>query len=266
MDPRDTHEALPGLRSTLHSGETLFGAWLQLESPLVAEVLGAAGFDWVGIDTQHGLIGYPGLLAMLQALSISGTPALVRVSTNSAAEIGRALDAGAQGVIIPLVETAEQAARAVAACRYAPEGSRSWGPLRPAIANASYGVREGNAHAACVVMVETKAGAENVEAIVGVEGVDGVLVGPADLSVSLGGPPSATLATPINAALVQRVRRACDARGIGMAGLAGTPADIPEYLDAGCRFVAVYRDLPSVKSAAATGLAAGRAAIAAKAD
>ena len=106
------------LRATLEADGPALGAWLQMPNPIAAEAVGRLGFDWIGIDTQHGMIGYESMLAMLQAIAVSGTPAIVRVSTNDLAEIGRALDSGAQGVIVPLIETAEQAARVVDAMRY----------------------------------------------------------------------------------------------------------------------------------------------------
>jgi 4-hydroxy-2-oxoheptanedioate aldolase len=107
------------LRAALSTCEPLFGAWLQMPNPIAAEAVGHLGFDWVGIDTQHGLIGYETMLSMLQAIAVSGTPAVVRVSGNIPGEIGRALDSGAQGIIVPLIETPEAAAQAADACRAA---------------------------------------------------------------------------------------------------------------------------------------------------
>jgi 4-hydroxy-2-oxoheptanedioate aldolase len=247
-------------RAALRSGDVLLGAWLQLPSPLVAEALGSLGFDWMGIDTQHGLIGYPELRTMLQALSISGTPALVRVSGNDPAEIGRALDTGAGGVIVPLVESADAAAAAVAACRYAPDGQRSWGPIRPALADPSIGPADGDAQVACVVMVETLRGVENVEEITAVPGVDGVLIGPADLAVSLGGLPTPTLTDQGKGPYVERIVRACRRREVAVGGLAPTAEHVADFVAAGCRFVVAYRDVQGLMTAAGGALATARAA------
>ncbi|UGS38972.1 HpcH/HpaI aldolase family protein [Capillimicrobium parvum] len=253
-----TGTAPPQFRAALASDQPLFGAWLQLESPLVAEAIGHVGFDWVGIDTQHGMIGYTGMLSMLQALAISGTPSIVRVSTNDQGAIGRALDSGAHGVIVPLIESADAAARAVAACRYPPDGVRSWGPIRPSLADPGVGVRDGDMRAACIVMVETRAGVEHVEEIARVPGVDGILVGPADLGISLGGSPGETLTSEVNDASVREIARACRDAGVAMGSLAPSPQRVDEYVRAGCRFVAAHRDLQSMMTAAVDALTVAR--------
>ena len=117
-------------RADLRDGTTRLGALLTVADTLTAEVLGRSGFDWVGIDMQHGALAEDALFPALQALSSCDTPALVRVRWNEPATIMRALDFGAAGVIVPMVESAEQAAFAVSACRYPPTGVRSWGPVR----------------------------------------------------------------------------------------------------------------------------------------
>ena len=106
------------------------GAWCSIGSSYVVEVLGSCGFDWICIDLQHGFAGVESLLPMVQAAAITQTPALVRVPRLDAGMIGRALDAGAAGVIVPMVNSAAEARAAVAACRYPPDGIRSWGPAR----------------------------------------------------------------------------------------------------------------------------------------
>ncbi|MDO8210230.1 HpcH/HpaI aldolase/citrate lyase family protein [Conexibacter sp. CPCC 206217] len=250
---------MAGLRTALRDGPPLVGAWLQLESPMAAEIAGRLGFDWVGIDTQHGLIGYDGMLRMLQALSIGGTPALVRVPSAEPAAIGRALDSGAAGVIVPLVETAEQAVTAVAACRYPPAGRRSWGPIRLALAG-GYTPQEADRDVACIVMVETRRGAEAAAQIAAVEGVDGVLIGPSDLALSLGGAPTAALTDAVNAPFVRPIFDACAVAGVAVGAIAPSPAHVAAYLDAGCQLVSAYRDVQGMTAAAAEALAAARAA------
>ena len=136
------------LRTSL-GGATLIGFWASIPSPLTIEVTAAAGPDYVVVDQQHNAVGPAELLALLQAIQAGGAPSLVRVAANDAFVIGNALDLGAHGVIVPMVEDAEQAARAVSACRYAPEGVRSFGALRgPGPAPAPV----------CLVMIETRAG------------------------------------------------------------------------------------------------------------
>ena len=246
------------LREALASGRPLVGAWLQTPNPISAEVAGLSGVDWVGIDTQHGLIGYDTLLHMLQAIAISGTPAVVRVSSNDAGEIGRALDSGAQGVIIPLIETAAQAAQAAAACRYPPRGGRSWGALRPSLRYPEYTPAFGDDYVVCFAMVETVAGVENIDAIAAVEGVDVVYIGPSDLASSAGMPPQLALTDPDHRMLVERIAAACRKAG-RWSGMHPPTADVSWYIEQGFRMFPIYRDLPALQAGLATALAEARA-------
>jgi len=143
------------LRELWERGEPTLGGWCVIPSPFAAELMGRAGYDWICIDTQHGLIGYDQMLPMLQALSATGTPAFVRVPSNHPADIMKALDAGAQGVVVPLVNSSEQARRAVDACRYPPLGGRSWGPTRASLQVSGFGTESANRAVVCVVMIET---------------------------------------------------------------------------------------------------------------
>src|SRR5471030_3027552 len=169
-------------------GEPSVGAWLSLGNVHTAELIANAGFDWLVIDMQHGLIPYADMLRMLPAISTTETTPLVRVSGNNLPEINKALDAGAMGVIVPLVNTAEEAAAAVSACRYPPDGTRSFGPTRAALYGGRGYATEANGQIACIVMIETQAGLDNLDAIVSTPGVSGVYVGPADLALALGLP------------------------------------------------------------------------------
>ena len=161
--------------------EKSLGVWLSLAETHTAETLAHQGFDWLCIDLQHGLTDYGDLTRLLPALSNSSTTPLVRVAANQAAQIGKALDAGAQGVIVPMVSTVGEAERAVSACRYPPQGLRSCGPIRAAMSEGIGYLQTANAQVACVVMIETEEGLRNVEAIAAVEGVDAASgVGKAD--------------------------------------------------------------------------------------
>jgi 4-hydroxy-2-oxoheptanedioate aldolase len=245
------------LRDELSTGRTLLGAWLQTPNPVSAEAAGLAGFDWVGIDTQHGLIGYDTLVHMLQAVAIGGTPTVVRVSGNIPGEIGRALDSGAQGVIVPLVETAEAAARAASACRYPPRGTRSWGAWRPALHNAAYSPAMGDEQAVCFVMVETVTGVENIDEIAAVPGVDVVYVGPSDLASSAGLPPQLTLTDPRHRALVETIAAACR-RADRWCGIHPATPDVAWYREQGFNLVPIYRDLPAFQEGCQAALAEAR--------
>lgn len=247
----------PSLREALATGRPLPGAWLQMPNPIAAEAVGHLGFDWVGIDTQHGLIGYETLLSMLQAIAVSGTPAVVRVSGNIPGEIGRALDAGAQGIIVPLVETPEEAARAADACRYPPRGHRSWGAMRPAFTNSPYSPAVGDDLAVCFAMVETVAGVERIDDIAAVDGVDVVYVGPSDLASSAGLAPMLALKDPQHRKLVERIAEACNRAGT-WSGIHPPSPDISDYVGMGFNLLPVYRDLPALQEGASAAIATAR--------
>jgi len=221
----------------------VYGAWCSIPAPLNAEILAAAGFDFLLLDCQHGGIDYSDLLPMLQAIG-SSTTALVRVAANEAHLIGRALDAGAGGVIVPMVSTAEEAARAAAACRHVPHGFRSWGPLRSQMFLGTE-VAHINREVLCLVMIETEEGIANADEICAVEGVDGIFVGPADLGLSLGVPPGSTDGAERVDAAIETVVQACQRAGI-VPGIAFGA----EFVDRGFRLVTVASDLALLWSAA----------------
>jgi 4-hydroxy-2-oxoheptanedioate aldolase len=134
---------------------------------------------------QHGLIDYATMVSGLIAMDAGGGTGVVRVPANDAAAIGKALDAGAHGIIVPLIETAEEAAAAVSACRYPPAGRRSYGPVRSHL-RIGPDPKDANSRVACIVMIETASALANIEAICATPGLDGVYVGPNDLGLALG--------------------------------------------------------------------------------
>jgi 4-hydroxy-2-oxoheptanedioate aldolase len=241
--------------------ETVLGYWAVLDNPVGTERLARTGYDYVALDAQHGLIGYSGLLRGLTAIDAAGgCVGLVRVEANDITPIGRALDAGAAGVIVPLINTAADAAAAVAATRYPPVGIRSYGPMRsglrigpePALANRSVVV---------LAMIETPQGLANVEEIAATPGLDGLYIGPSDLTLAVGGatPSDAAVADVFDKALT-RVRNACEAAGItaGIHSASGTIAS--RRLAEGFTFVSIASDLTHLEQAARDHLAAARGA------
>lgn len=174
------------LRSLLQAGTTAYGTATALPHPFAMEQVARSGFDWVFIDMQHGLATYRDLPELCMTLRTHGVTPLVRVpyADNSGAQ--RALDAGAEGIIFPYIEDADGAREAAIACRYPPEGIRSFGPYR-----APYGadLPLANADVLCLVMIESTGGLARVDEITRTPGVDGVFVGPNDLSISMGGGP-----------------------------------------------------------------------------
>ncbi len=162
------------------------GVWLNMADSQVTEIATAAEYDWVCIDLQHGLAEMSDLPRLLPIVEKTGTFKMVRVLSNDAAVIGRVLDLGADGVIVPMIDTVEQAAAAAAACRYPPTGSRSCGPTRAMAYDPKY-LAHANDAVMCVVMIETAEGFANVSEIAALPGVDALFVGPVDLSFSLTG-------------------------------------------------------------------------------
>ena len=163
------------------TGRRAIGAWLTVGSSFTAETMARAGLDCVVVDLQHGSVGWADLGAIIQAIDGAGSCAVVRVPWNDQPSIMRALDFGAAGVIVPMVSTPQEARSAADAVRYPPHGVRSFGPTR------GYYVDDPNRiEPACLVMIETKAGLENIAAIAATPGVDGLFVGAADLGLDLG--------------------------------------------------------------------------------
>jgi len=241
-------------------GEPSVGAWLSVGNVHTAELLAGAGFDWVCVDLQHGLIDYNDLLRMLPAISTTETTPLVRVSGNNLPEINKVLDAGAMGVIVPLVNTPEQAAAAVSACRYPPDGTRSFGPTRAAVYGGRGYAAEANGQIACIAMIETQEGLDNLDAIVATPGLGGVYVGPSDLALSLGLPPRGDTDEPSHLAAVERILATCKRlkvpAGIHTGGLEWSRRRLAMGFD----FVTLGTDIGFMMQAVTADLAAVRTA------
>lgn len=245
-----TTEAHPNrLRQTLESGRAAVGLACHTGDPHVAETLAMAGFDYLYLDQQHSVGGLASPVEMLRATARTGTTALVRVAANDPVLIGRALDAGAEGVIVPNVESADDARRAAAAAHYPPAGVRSWGPTRSA-----YGLGPNpatvNGQVLCLVMIETAEGVARAKEITAIAGVHGVYVGPGDLAVSLGLDPVTGPRSERHRAAVTEIVTACTTAGIA-AGITGNPV---AETGRGFRMVTAGSDVGFLKD----GLAAAR--------
>ena len=222
-------------------GQTV-GAWLTQPGGHGAEVLAHVGFDWLCIDCQHGLVDYAAMVEMLRAISTTATTPLVRVSQNDPAEIMRALDAGAYGVIVPLIETAKDAQRAVAACRYPPEGKRSSGPIRGVLYGGADYVAHANEEIAVIGMIETAPALENLDAILATPGLDVAYVGPSDLAFALGLEPRGDNDDPLHVRTVEEILAACRRHGV-VAGIhTGSRTFSRRWLDAGFQMVTLGSD------------------------
>ncbi len=238
-------------KQALLQGRQQIGLWLGLANPYTAELLAGTGFDWFTIDAEHSPNDPRSVLTQLQAIAPYPTQAVVRAVSDDTALIKQYLDVGAQTLLIPMVETAEQAARVVAATRYPPRGVRGVGS---ALARASrWNQVEGYLHSCeselCVlVQVESKKGMDNLPGIAGIEGVDGVFFGPSDLAASLGmlGRANDPAVQAVVASGIRQVIQAGKAAGVLCTDLAITR----QYLAHGASFVAVGLDTALLVGAA----------------
>ena len=245
--------------SKVRRRETVVGYWVVLDSPASTERVARLGYDYVCLDGQHGLFGYSGMVAGLTAIDAAGRAVgLVRVSANDASPIGRALDAGAAGVIVPLVNSAEDAAKAVRASRYPPTGIRSYGPMRSML---RIGPTPAEADDAVVVlaMIETPEGLANVESIAATPGIDGLYIGPSDLTLAIGGaaPNDPSVADAFEEALV-RIRRACEENGIAAGLHTRSGEDAAKRISEGFTLLTVAGDITHLEAVAQAHLAAAR--------
>lgn len=240
------------------AGEVTYGGWLSFANTFTAEVMANQGFDWLCIDMQHGVVDYPAAVAMLQVIGGTPTMPFVRVPWNEPGIIGKVLDAGAMGVIVPMVNSPEEARAAVGACRYSPAGFRSYGPTRAAYyAGADY-FAGANHEIACIPMVETRQALERLDEILAVPGIDAVYVGPADLSITLGLPPRMDNEGPFEEARL-RIAGACRERGI-VAGIHANAALAAKHAAAGYQMITVSGDVGALATQAAADLRQARGA------
>ncbi|QRG07021.1 HpcH/HpaI aldolase/citrate lyase family protein [Xanthobacter dioxanivorans] len=230
-------------KSRLLAGEVLHGLWMTLASPVAAEALSLLGHDWLMFDTEHTPLDVAGVQPLLQAAAAGRAATVVRPAWNDPVLIKRVLDMGAQTLLVPFVQTPEEARAAVAATRYPPEGVRGVAGLTRA---SRFGLttdyfRVANREVCVLVQIETGAALARLEEIAAVEGVDGVFLGPSDLAASLGhlGQPGHA---DVQAALEDAARRIL-AAGKAPGILATAAVDARRYLGWGYRFVAAGVDL-----------------------
>lgn len=223
--------ARPDFRASLSAHKPLYSAWLGLGSPLAVEIAADAGWHAVMIDQQHGAGGHAELAACLTAAKAAGVPAMVRVAELNSGLIGRALDAGAQGIMAPMLETAEDAARLVQAVKYPPLGRRSLGPYRAKFMIDGDYFAAANAWTVACGQIETAEAVENVDAICATEGLDMICLGPNDLAISLSCGRDRNIRSPQMLEAVERVRAAAAAHGV-IAGIFANDREFGEQMAA----------------------------------
>jgi 4-hydroxy-2-oxoheptanedioate aldolase len=232
-----------------------FGGWLTSESESTLEMFGRLGYDYVGIDTQHTVLSEAQAAVLVRRLAGAAFAVVVRVPANLPAAIGRVLDAGADGIIVPMVSNPAEARAAVAACRYPPEGVRSFGPMR---ADLGLDLAAIAARASCFVMIETSEGLANVEEICAVPGLAGVYIGPADLSIGLGLNPMLAFTTEQLREPVESILVACQRNGLVMGSHSLNGADAARWAGRGARFVSIGADSVMLATIAGRELAIAR--------
>lgn len=202
------------LRQRKTAGEPIVNAWLSIGAPYAAELVAHQGFDAATIDCQHGMIGFDMAITLLQAVSSTPVVPLVRPSGLHPTEIMRYLDAGSYGIICPMISTAEDAAALVRACRYPPFGERSYGPARGLLYGGADYLDHANAEILVLAMIETRSGLENIDAILSVEGLDGIYIGPNDLALALGRRPVNESVDPLLIDAIEHIRAQTQAHGL----------------------------------------------------
>lgn len=213
------------LKDIWAAGKPALNGWCSIGNPFTAEIMAAQGYDTLTIDIQHGALDYSDALTMFQAMRASGVVPMARVAWRDPAQVMKALDAGALGIICPMVNSRAEAEEFVSFMRYPPRGVRSFGPTRANIAYGGYGVGA-NDDVVALAMIETAEGMENVEEIAATPGLDGIYIGPADLTL---GTQEGRLAPgfdreeEVMVGLIKRILEVCKANGIKACLHCGTP-------------------------------------------
>ena len=226
------------LKSQLKSGKTTFGITVTIGSPEVPYALGNLGLDWVNFDSQHSVLNNSTISEMIQALGHSKTVSIVRVLSNDLGQINKALDMGAQAVIVPLVNTRTEAEKAVRSAKYNPPGSRSFGS-RVSLRDPEY-TATADDEIMVIPQIETALGLQNVEEIVTTDGVDAVFCGPYDLSMSLG--IFRQFENPAFQRAVETIISTCEAHGVAP-GLLAPTGSVQRDIQRGFKMISLGGDL-----------------------
>lgn len=253
--PKSSDGRAPSLKPRWATGEVTLGAWCMMPGALGVETVAGLGFDWVLVDMQHGCMGYEGALEMIRAADIAGVCPIVRVPWNEPGIIGRVLDAGAMGVLIPMIESVDDARRAIDAALYPPAGRRSFGPVRVGMRDGMTYAMDANERIAVILMIETAAALAAAEEIAALPGADALFVGPFDLSVALGLPPGDNDGKPAFDEAISRVIAACKRNGKAAAVLSNASV-APLRVEQGFQMISVTTDTAALASASAASLAA----------
>lgn len=242
------------VKQVLKEGRPAIGAFLNIPSIATAEIMANVGWDWLVVDTEHGAIDVNTMHDMFIAISTTDTVPMCRVRDNDPAVIKQALDAGAYGIVIPMVNSPEEAERAVKACKYAPEGIRSAGPGRWRYYGGADYQKHANDEVLVAIQIEHIDAVNRVEEILSVPGIDIVHMGPGDLAWSMGLGKGLGEKDPDHAEAMARVLRAAKKLGIPIGNAARSVQEAPKLLETGYQFLMVMNDVNHLYNSASEAL------------
>jgi 4-hydroxy-2-oxoheptanedioate aldolase len=243
------------VREIWAEGRAVVNSWLGIPSSFSAEVMAHAGWDSLVVDMQHGMIEYSTMVTMLQGISTTNTVPLVRVPWNDPAHIQKALDAGAYGIICPMINNRAEAEKFVDSMRYAPLGHRSSGPIRASLYGGPDYHMKANDLVIAFGMIETAEAINKLDEILLTPGLDAIYVGPSDLSISYGHPPGGDKPDEWMMAALKKVLDACNRHDVQPGIHCGSPAYAKRMIDIGFKFVTVGGDTRFVTMGAAAAVA-----------
>jgi 4-hydroxy-2-oxoheptanedioate aldolase len=246
------------LREKWSNGDETLGFWLTIPGFVGAEIAARQPVDYICVDTQHGAIDYLASASMIQTIELAGGTPIVRVPWNEPGIIGKSLDAGAHGVVVPMVNTREQAEAVVRGARYVPDGARSWGPVMAGQRHPD-NRRWADETVAVIPMIETREAISNLDDILTVPGIDAIYVGPADLSISLGLEPSGNADESVLDDALATIVAGCRRHGI-TPGIHSTGSLTAKRREQGFRMITVTSDALALRSGYTSELAATRGA------
>ena len=239
-------------------GGSAINAWLAINSPVSAEAMAKADWDTVTIDCQHGMVDLGQAMNMIQAVAATGKVTMCRVPWNDPTWIMKFLDAGALGIVCPMVNNRSEAEAFVGACRYAPQGNGSWGPVRIPFDNPPEYMDWANENIATLAMIETQEALDNLDDILSTPGLDAIYVGPSDLAISLSESPDAMARAPKVQAAIEQILDKALKHDVIPAIHTGSGEMAKEYLGKGWRLTTIQNDMRLMLAGAASALAAAR--------
>lgn len=241
-----------GVRNIWRRGGAVVNGWLGIPSSVATENMAQAGWDSLTVDMQHGLVDYTTAVPMLQAISTTGITPLARVPWLEPGIIMKTLDAGAYGIICPMINSREECEALVGACRYAPKGYRSFGPTRAIWYGGSDYAQKANDTVLAIAMIETQKALDNLDAILSTPGLDGIYIGPADLGLSLGGQPRGDQTDPKIYQAIERILAAAKKHGVVPGIHCSSTAYAKKMIGIGFQLVTILSDNALLNMAAKT--------------